>query len=361
MRPTFWTINEDGPVTTVSVIDERVPTLGVRELETTPWAFHICTATGKDGDERLVMTIAGISILDPKTLRLRSHPLQSPVRCVCVTPTGRLFACAHDEFAELNLAAFGQTHGISLERTDNGNPFAADMIHTLDMVATSDNRIYCADQQRILSIDLITHQTSVVAHKAPVEQSTANMAAHPTLANPWTIALDPTAHDPNSVFYVGGARQIHKLIVSGVVADLEKTLPIEHLPVVLWHIVAEYAVRRASLELIQTEQALSPLSMAVVPCGMLLVSCGRTDSIWAVEPETGQVFPVAGRLYEPPAPAKSERRIDGPPLTARFAHPSCMALVISEQAIYVADTGNCRIRRVPISPLFFIPKQSSRF
>ncbi len=102
------------------------------------------------------------------------------------------------------------------------------------------------------------------------------------------------------------------------------------------------------LSSIQLPKELSLCSVAVTPSGVLIVSCGRTASLYAVRPSTGHCQRVAGD-------GGGGTLKDSPALSAKFCAPRGVVVADSECCAYVCDLWNHAIRRITLPPEYFEP------
>ncbi len=103
----------------------------------------------------------------------------------------------------------------------------------------------------------------------------------------------------------------------------------------------------AELSTVTLSQNIRPWGIACTPSGALIVTCQSNSSLYAIDPDTGHCERIAGD-------SNQQRHIDGPALSAGFDFPRGVEVVASERCAYVADTSNHCIRRLTLSPNYFV-------
>ncbi len=79
-------------------------------------------------------------------------------------------------------------------------------------------------------------------------------------------------------------------------------------------------------------EPIDPLGIASTPCGLLLVTCNSTDTLYSLDPTTGHVAVVAGFKAKVQA-------------TPNLLSPACLTLVERESCAYVTEReGHCIFR-----------------
>lgn len=379
-----WTVYDGGLVTTVHVAGED----GVQNPIS---SFSIACLPGAklEPDRLVLLKEEHVVVFDTKSQRLRKHWLPTttaarfqPLRCVCLGLRGRCLVSDAGKVCQIDLRDEDEVRdrtSLCVDLAHVGSKISGfDYLQSgiLDMVATPDNRLYCVDngQQLVFCLDLISGTISILARRSPPDTSGSEMdtsgsepiaptdlsrsetIVHPDLRGMCAIALDPL---DETVLYVStsgtSVERLYKFITPGIKADLVLALrALDCFPSVLCTLLAEYAVRPCSVEPVHLEKRLTALAITGTPCGLLLIACCATDSIWATDPKTGRIMAVAGELGEPGKYTPRGLLVDGLPRAARFSRPSALALAPSEQALYVTDAASLRIRRVPLHPRFFI-------
>jgi hypothetical protein len=91
--------------------------------------------------------------------------------------------------------------------------------------------------------------------------------------------------------------------------------------------------------------------IAATPSGVLIVCCGDTHSVYAIDPSTGYCEWIAGMGC-----AAGEMKA-GPALAAVFNEPMGVAVVDSECGAYVSEGRSHSIRRLSLPPNFFLSRE----
>ncbi len=127
-------------------------------------------------------------------------------------------------------------------------------------------------------------------------------------------------------------------------------------PFTVLFVSSDGAIRRIDLDsmAVTTIKLKRPLKsiwgISCLPCGVLIVTCYDTHSLYLVYPPTGDIERLIG---------SGEGFSDGPAVTARFSHPMDVAIDDHERCAYVCDSGNRRIRRVGLPACLFSPTPGS--
>ncbi len=104
---------------------------------------------------------------------------------------------------------------------------------------------------------------------------------------------------------------------------------------------------------IKLSQRLDPVGLALTPSGHLIVSCGRTRRLWAVQPSDGECEWVAGCGATGAGDSAATKPTEQPALQAVLGSPHGLVVVERERAAFVCDPDNNVIRRVTLPDKYF--------
>ncbi len=96
-------------------------------------------------------------------------------------------------------------------------------------------------------------------------------------------------------------------------------------------------------------------AIAIAPGGALIFSCLESHSIYSLDPRTGSISLIAGggTPIERGGVTDPHSFVDGYGTEPRFHLVYAIALVEHEQCLYIADSGNRRIRRMTLPQSLF--------
>ncbi len=177
------------------------------------------------------------------------------------------------------------------------------------------------------------------------------------LQQPRCMVFDSCTAVPDSVLYISTFDQVAKLTLavhqpqilkhvlepSGVLSEYW-LLP------ELWKTVANYLTTGEAVSFLPNTVH-NAHGLAMTPSGTLLMSCTNSHSLYASDLAAGTTLRVAGGLKQ----RMQGQAVDGVGTAASFLVLMGLAVVPSEQCVFVADFGNGRVRRVLLPPAWLVP------
>ncbi len=185
------------------------------------------------------------------------------------------------------------------------------------------DRMYVADcfNHRIRQIDLKTKSVTTIAGDGTGDTSTGTGV---TLYHPRRIVFDRSRSvTPESIVFITAATCLHRL-----------DLATKQLTTCKW-----------------SGDHFNPCGIDMTPSGHLIVTCLTAHSIYLYDPTTSTQELLAGDGvgFDP----ETEQFADGPGSIARFYDPNAAVVVDSEQCVFIADSGNNRLRRMTLPKSLF--------
>jgi hypothetical protein len=100
------------------------------------------------------------------------------------------------------------------------------------------------------------------------------------------------------------------------------------------------------LSTLRLSRPIEPIGIASTPCGLLLVTCVATTSLYSLDPSTGELKVVVQAKHS------SSREQE-------FSNPACITLAPNECCAYVTDRGDHSVHRVTLPKNWFMKRVAS--